>query len=391
MPQDDWAYRSQVFKEGVENRRDRYSERRDVAWRSLPDATIGRFQQVQSHNAEMMQASQNLALSELTRKQALEELEMAQRLNGADMISLQKRQATAQVEFEELRLKNEAKKFKRDDLGAMVDYSRLRTDVTAAGFRVSYDRDGKFDVLPETDQEAVKKARGLQDQERRSKYGYREESLIAQLKRDAKNTRIAIDKTFDPNLKASLQAELADTERRIQEHTGISYEASNGNGPPRGVGAPGNGSPGMPSMDPDHEAPGPTNEEKRMQVVMSVAQAARAAPDWKESDFWSRFPDDQPSKVDNMNTRDRMSMGLGLMADWLQKYKNVDYEMGYQEAFEAAKTKPATMGMVLSFAGYGMEEIGTMLPVLFPDLSEKAVPVVLKNIAADRARLSGAK
>lgn len=111
---DDVAFQSQQFAEGVENRRDRYSQQMQDTWAQAPNA-VTRFQQAhamaqqgvleqQKMQLEQAQTASTLANDQLRRQQAAEELQFAQALHTTDMIDAQKRTAVAQANFEEARL-----------------------------------------------------------------------------------------------------------------------------------------------------------------------------------------------------------------------------------------------------------------------------------------------
>lgn len=118
---DDVAFQSQQFAEQVAQRRDRYSQQMQDQWAQLPNAVTryqqargeaqrqqmagGQYQMAQeAHQADMLKASSQLATDELHRQQAGAELQFANALHSTDMVALQKRQLTAQTEYEEARL-----------------------------------------------------------------------------------------------------------------------------------------------------------------------------------------------------------------------------------------------------------------------------------------------
>lgn len=180
---DDVGIRSQEFVEdGPERRRDQYSAQRQQAWRSLPDATVGRFQQTQAmaqqvqqrqqqHDREMMQSAQELAMGEIRRKTAMEELQWAQQLHGADMLEIQKKSAAATLRLQEAQVEKALKAMGDENLdkfSKLADLSEpemaymrseLGMDATIRGGKIEIG-----EVAPEKRAQARAKLEGYEKQ-----------------------------------------------------------------------------------------------------------------------------------------------------------------------------------------------------------------------------------
>lgn len=124
MKDNEIALRSQQLSEQTGARQADALARQGVAWQQMPGIVTGfqesyaRSQQIafqaQRQHADMLHSASDLAMDELRRKNAAEELQWAQQLHTTDMLEYQKRTAKAQTEYEEARLG----KLKEDLAGA---------------------------------------------------------------------------------------------------------------------------------------------------------------------------------------------------------------------------------------------------------------------------------
>jgi len=120
MPTDDIGFRSQQFAEQVEQRRDGYRQQRMASWQMLPQYVQGAIQNnlaarkmqmdTQRQQQDMLESSSRLALDELRRKQAIEELQWAEMLHTDEARQLSLRQQAAQTAL----LEKQAEKAARD-------------------------------------------------------------------------------------------------------------------------------------------------------------------------------------------------------------------------------------------------------------------------------------
>jgi|KBSSwiStaDraftv2_1062776.scaffolds.fasta_scaffold231201_2 hypothetical protein len=165
MRSNEIALHSQQLSEQTGARTADALSQQSEAWRHLPDVVTG-FQrsyglsqqiqqQAQAHQAEILKSSSELALDELKRKQAAEELQWAQQLHQTDMLQYQKDAMKAETDLRIAQAQKARAALSHDvgydDLGAMTP-ERLANIVISTGTKFIPGRGGA-DAVPANEQE----------------------------------------------------------------------------------------------------------------------------------------------------------------------------------------------------------------------------------------------
>lgn len=174
MKDNEIALQSQQLSEQTGNRQARALEQQGQAWSHLPDVVTGfqqayaRSQQIdqaaQAHTMEMAKGASSLALDELRRKQAMEELQWAGQLHTADMLDIQKQAALADLELHKAQTAKALKDLNHDETeDRWIGISDEARDSLIEAGMIGDLSGGKFTmrVATEQDKENMRKSRAL--------------------------------------------------------------------------------------------------------------------------------------------------------------------------------------------------------------------------------------
>lgn len=213
---DDTAFRSQQFTEAVAQRRDQYSAQRINAMQQVPGYVNNAFEQFRAqqqqqailgeHQQRMLESASRLGLDELKRKQALEELDWAQRLHSDRMFQLRVRAMESAVELDIAKTANEIERLRGSDMMDMLRaFDPERMDYIISALGQTPEIDGDRIRFRKSTPEEISEARGrIKDDQsryvsdrvaveekrqegRKEMAGIREESKVAEDRREVQN------------------------------------------------------------------------------------------------------------------------------------------------------------------------------------------------------------
>jgi hypothetical protein len=313
MKDNEIALQSQQLSEQTGNRQARALEQQGQAWSHLPDMVTGfqqayaRSQQIdqaaQAHQMDMAKGASSLALDELRRKQAMEELQWAGQLHGADMMEMDKRQKAAQTALVEAQTQKAITDLNVDpNAGLIMKMSEEEKDSLIEDQGITLDfSGGKVKAVPATPEQrsqagarrAKNKADALAQAEALRRISSQSVVDAARIRGEA-SVKAAEQKALHPVPTGSSAArQQAEDTRMLESAYQAATNASN-------------------SRDPEVAKKGREDQEKIRQMIQSrvTAKFTQAAP--------AAAPAAEPTGDDLLRK------GIGRMTDLLMKTQGQD-------------------------------------------------------------------
>lgn len=228
MKDNEIALQSQQLLEQTGNRQARALEQQGQAWSHLPDMVTGfqqayaRSQQIdqaaQAHQMDMAKGASSLALDELRRKQAMEELQWTAQLHSTDMMEMDKKQKIAQTRLIEAQTDKAISDLNHDP--NQDDWIRLdpatRRGLIKSGMMGEISG-GKFVLRPSTEQDI---ANADAEEQKANEFLLQKATagseIAAQGRIDAERQRAATAK-YEADLKDARDKYEADLKARVTE------------------------------------------------------------------------------------------------------------------------------------------------------------------------------
>ena len=158
---DDVAFQSQQFAEQVEQRRDHYADQMQATWRQLPEGMMNaqRMQATrqnmlmaqQEHQLNMDRGAQALAMDQLRRQDAADQLQWSRELHTTDMLAINKRMAAAQADMAEMNVMKMRKELDDGVPSNVLSEEKMDSLIVSGAFAEM--KNGRYETRPATPEE----------------------------------------------------------------------------------------------------------------------------------------------------------------------------------------------------------------------------------------------